>query len=147
MPEDAITPGNYVHRHSVTVRRHFSAGHRILGLFGPATKCANLHGHTFGMEVEVAQPDELDVEFTEFKRGLFGWVDEHLDHGYIVHEDDYLLLAFLRGNNLKHYVTPNRPTTEEIATAIFNAARDLGVWVLRVHVTEGPHNSATAWGR
>lgn len=133
---------------TVEVKRHFSAGHRIRGLSGPAAKCANLHGHTFGVEVEVYQGGELTVEFTMFKKVLWDWIDKFLDHGYIVHEEDWPLLQFLRENALKHYVTPHRPTTEEIATVIYYAVQQLfpGVRLRRITVTEGPHNSATAWG-
>lgn len=134
---------------SVTVKHHFSAGHRILGLTGAAAKCSNLHGHTFGVEVEVQQGGELTVEFTMFKKVLREWIDSNLDHGYIVHGEDIALLNILRANGWKHYVTAHRPTTEEIATTIFFAVQAIfpGVNVRLVTVTEGPHNAATAWGR
>lgn len=144
---------------TITVKHHFSAGHRIPGLIGEGAKCANAHGHTFGVEVEIQQPPTADqgsgkdhhvaaqLEFGAVKKLIRGWIDEKFDHGYIVWRDDDIMLPFLRANNMKHYVLQGKPTTELIASEIMGACRALfnGYRIARVHVTEGPHNAATCY--
>ena len=130
----------------LTVKHHFSAGHRIPGLSGPGTKCTNLHGHTFGVEwtFDVHSLDAREFEFTTAKRALRGWVDEHLDHGYLVAPDDEELRRFLKDGGFKFYTVAPVPTTEAIADMLAHAAAQLvpGVLCSRVVVTEGPHNQA-----
>jgi 6-pyruvoyltetrahydropterin/6-carboxytetrahydropterin synthase len=141
---------------SITVRHHFSAGHRIPGLPGVGAKCSNLHGHTFGVEIEIEPPPGIFLDFGVVKAAVRGWIDDTLDHGYIVWSRDELLLPFLQANNMKHFVTEGKPTTEAIAELIFwfmfntfgpgNGTEICHAHIKRVHVTEGPHNAATTYG-
>lgn len=131
---------------TVTVRHHFSAGHRIPGLPGPGGKCSNLHGHTFGVAWTFQVPDATaqDVEFASIKATLRQWVNAHLDHGYIIDRHDTQIVNFLRANNFKHHLIDGPPTTEAIATVIADATRAiLDAPLANVQVTEGPHNAAT----
>lgn len=132
---------------SATVSHHFSAGHRILGLVGPGAKCANVHGHTFGVEWTVQLPglDAASVEFASLKSLFRGYVDKHLDHGFLLAHDDQEMAAALIAMRSKHLVMPCRPTTEAIATMIAEECQRLcpDIAVLSVKVTEGPHNAAT----
>lgn len=132
---------------TITVRHHMSAGHRLLGLGGAGAKCANLHGHTFGIEWTFTAPDACaqTVEFTAIKATVRGWVDKYLDHGYIAHSEDDQLVAVLVGMGVKHYTTNDPPTTETIASEIARVTEHLlpDIELLSVNVTEGPHNAAT----
>ena len=134
----------------LTVKHHFSAGHRIPGLPGLGAKCSNLHGHTFGVAwaFEVARLDASEFEFAEAKARLRGWVDQNFDHGYLVAPGDDRLVDFLQAEGHKFAYVEPVPTTEAIACALLNAANDLGLGApcVRCHVTEGPHNEATAIG-
>ncbi|NMO00793.1 hypothetical protein HH308_06145 [Gordonia sp. TBRC 11910] len=131
---------------TVTVKHHMSAGHRILGLDGPGSKCANLHGHTFGIEWTF-RTDSTDVgaiEFAAVKATLRGWIDEHMDHGYLVDIGDVVLRDFLVAQDLKCFMVSGPPTTERIAATIAHATgRLVAANLIRVTVTEGPHNAAT----
>lgn len=124
---------------------HFSAGHRILGLVGPAAKCGNLHGHTFTVAATWEQRERMGVEFTTAKTTLRNYLAKVLDHGFIVCQEDDILLAFLRDQKLKHYVTPTWPTTEVIAYEIAQALQEFlpNTRLLTVEVQEGPQNMAT----
>lgn len=66
----------------MTVRHNFETAHRLPHLGG---KCANLHGHSWWVEVTVAATVLTDsgtvVEFGAFKKGLRDWIDSRLDHG------------------------------------------------------------------
>lgn len=133
---------------TATVRHHFSAGHRIVGLSGAGSKCSNVHGHTFGVNWTVELPDlsAQSVEFGELKRAYRGLVDRWLDHGFIVGADDHEMIAVLRGLGGKYFTLDTPPTTEAIATLIAEGSQKTvpAVRLLKVEVTEGPHNAA-AW--
>lgn len=135
---------------TVTVRHHMSAGHRLLGLGGEAGKCENLHGHTFGIEwtFRASDASAREVEFGAVKKVLRGWVDEKLDHGYIVGCDDVQLMDVLVGMGVKYYPLEDMPTTEAIAVEIARVTAKLlpALHLLSVTVSEGPHNAA-AWTR
>lgn len=134
---------------TITVHHHMSAGHRLLGLGGSGAKCENLHGHTFGIDWTFTAPglDAQEVEFTAIKKTVRGWVDTHMDHGYIAARDDEQLVSILAGMGVKHYLTDDPPTTETIAAEIARVTQSLlpGLELVSVHVTEGPHNAATWW--
>lgn len=129
---------------TVSVRHHFSAGHRLPGLAGEGAKCANLHGHTFHVQACFAQRSELAVEFGQAKKVLRGFIDDALDHGYIVGAADDVLLPILLGHQWKHHILPTWPTTEAIAQCIALALLQANLPVIGVTVDEGPSNSA-AW--
>ncbi|AYD81999.1 QueD-like 6-pyruvoyl-tetrahydropterin synthase [Mycobacterium phage Saguaro] len=130
----------------LTVKHHFSAGHRIPGLAGLGAKCEHLHGHTFGVAwtFRVSGLDAAEFEFAEAKKLLRGWVDEHLDHGYLVAPDDAELLEVLRAHGWKHYIVAPLPTTEAIAGLLLRqACQTISAPCMAVCLTEGPHNAAT----
>lgn len=131
---------------TVTVKHHFSAGHRIPGLPGAGAKCTNLHGHTFGVEWTFRTDSVLveGIEFAEVKKVLRGWVNQNLDHGYIIDLHDMLMVDVLEEMGSKHYKLSTPPTTEAIASEIATATMVLlpNDDLVSVLVTEGPHNEA-----
>lgn len=132
---------------TVTVKHHMSAGHRILGLPGAGAKCSNLHGHTFGIEWTFTTNSVRvgAIEFATVKAALRGFINDGMDHGYLVDRDDEVLLEFLRTQGLKHFITEGPPTTELIAATIAAHTRMIvDAQLESVVVTEGPHNAA-AW--
>lgn len=80
---------NLAHPHSITRRLTCDVGHRLMGHEG---KCRNYHGHTYVFEitVEAAELDQVGrvIDFGVVKELVGGWVDEHLDHGMILHHED-----------------------------------------------------------
>jgi len=131
---------------TVTVKHHFSAGHRIPGLPGPGGKCTNLHGHTFGVEWTFRTDSVLveGIEFAAVKKVLRDWVNTNLDHGYILGVDDTVVISFLEELGSKHFFFNDPPTTETIASEIATATMVLlpNDDLVSVLVTEGPHNEA-----
>lgn len=134
----------------LAVKHHFSAGHRIPGLAGSGAKCANLHGHTFGVQwtFEVPGVDASVFELTAAKARLRGWVDTNLDHGYLIAPCDHTLERFLENNDFKYYIVDPLPTTEAIAQLLLETANGFGdldpfgAPCVSVIVTEGPSNQA-----
>lgn len=136
---------------SCTRRLCFEAGHRV---FGHESKCANLHGHSYKVEIEASAPDldELGriIDFGALKEKVGGWIDEHLDHGFLIWFKDVAAQYAL--NTLpkqKIYRMPYNPTAENIAKHLLEdicplVLRDTGVSVTRVAVHETENCSAEA---
>lgn len=108
-----------------TRRLQFCAGHRV---YGHENKCANLHGHNY-VALVTAHAPELDdigrvVDFSVLKQKVGGWIDEHWDHGMILHhrdparvcwidEDPPGITAIFGGHKL--YLMDCNPTAENMA--------------------------------
>jgi len=66
----------------------FCYGHRLLNYDG---KCKYLHGHN-GRAVIVIEAPKLDdrgmvMDFSDIKRVVSSWIDEHLDHRMLLHRE------------------------------------------------------------
>jgi 6-pyruvoyltetrahydropterin/6-carboxytetrahydropterin synthase len=98
-------------------RIRFCAGHRLLRHEG---KCANLHGHNYTAEFFVTG-DSVDaigrvIDFSDLKRRLKGWLDEHWDHAFILFdEDEQAIRAIKSVDPHRIYVLPVNPTAENMA--------------------------------
>jgi 6-pyruvoyl-tetrahydropterin synthase len=147
---------------TISVKTHFSAGHRILGLDGEGAKCRNIHGHTFYVTwVFWQEQGQLKLEFGELKMRLRSLIAHHFDHAFILDiRDDFN--HYLDVNQLKHYQLEGPPTTEAIAAEIATLTIDRltkpapadrfhrdelpALWpdakLLRVELQEGPDNAA-----
>ncbi|MGI6679743.1 MAG: 6-carboxytetrahydropterin synthase QueD [Dehalobacterium sp.] len=115
----------------ISVQDHFDAAHFLKGYQG---KCAQIHGHTWQVEIKV-RGENLDeigmiLDFSVIKKAL-KQILHPLDHGLI---ND---LAIFRETN---------PTAENISRYIFQemsqALKDVPVQVYRVTVWESPGAAA-----
>jgi 6-pyruvoyltetrahydropterin/6-carboxytetrahydropterin synthase len=73
----------------VTREIDFCYGHRLLDYAG---KCKYLHGHN-GRAVIAIESETLDergmvLDFSDIKRVVSRWIDEHLDHRMLLRRDD-----------------------------------------------------------
>jgi 6-pyruvoyltetrahydropterin/6-carboxytetrahydropterin synthase len=113
------------------------------------SKCANVHGHRYTVEVtcRAAALDEVGrvIDFGVVKGLLGPWVDQHLDHGYIHHPDDPVA-RYLRDAGHKCHAMPDdtpEPTAENLASLLAWVAADLlgphGVAVVAVRIYETPN--------
>ncbi len=131
----------------VTQEIDFCYGHRLLNYNG---RCRSLHGHN-GKAVVVLEGDKLDetgmlVDFTEIKRRISTWVDQHLDHQMILCERDPLL-PILRQMDQPVFVIPENPTAENIARLIYDRAKEEGLPILEVELWETPRARAVYRGK
>lgn len=139
----------------IAVRHNFETAHRLPHL-GRDSKCFNLHGHSWNVEITVVA-DELDengmvAEFGAFKRSVRGWIDYNLDHGVMLGRADSLFDVLLE-EGCKVYGFREWPTVEAVAADLaVVSARFLAeiphaptARVLRVVVHETAVNSAM-WG-
>jgi len=144
--------------HQITRKLEFDAGHRVLEHGG---KCRNLHGHRYVAEVTV-ESDELDklgmvVDFSEVKRLVGGWIDEHWDHNMILHPDDPLILnktstEIETVTGRKPFIMPfgvENPTAENMVKVLFKVSSNLlcpqQLLVVKVRLYETPNCWAECW--
>jgi 6-pyruvoyltetrahydropterin/6-carboxytetrahydropterin synthase len=136
---------------AMTKRLEFDAGHRLMN---HESKCANVHGHRYAVEVTLLLTGTLDragriVDFGDVKRGLGAWLDTYLDHACIVNAEDRALVDFLVAHKQKHYVFRGEPSAENLADHLLMVAAKLldvdgARRVTRVVLFETPTSSAEA---
>lgn len=124
----------------VTREIEFCYGHRLLNYAG---KCRHLHGHN-GKAVITIAGERLDergmvVDFGEIKDSVSRWIDEHLDHRMILHREDPVV-PVLQEMGEPLYLLDANPTAENIAKAIYDESRLLGlpVPIVEVRLWETP---------
>lgn len=101
----------------IAKRFRWEAAHRIPWHSGA---CANLHGHSYRMTVEVeGSPDEkgMVLDFKALKCLLSPLV-KAWDHAILVSKNDEELLGICIQTNWKHYVVPFDTTAENLATCV-----------------------------
>ena len=123
---------------SVSREFSFCYGHRLLGHPG---KCRHPHGHNGRMIVTLSMPSlnssGMVVDFTEFKKTIGKWIDDHLDHKMILAADDPLV-PLLQAQGEPVFVTEGSPTAETLAKLLFDAAQSVNIPVIRVEFWETP---------
>ena len=116
----------------------FCYGHRLLNYPG---KCRHLHGHN-GRVVITFEASGLDdrgmvIDFTDIKRIVNGWIDEHLDHRMILQRSDPAVPVLEKlGEPL--FLMDVNPTAENIARLIFDVACENGLPAVDVRLWETP---------
>ena len=98
-------------------RIKFCAGHRLMGHGG---KCEHFHGHNYVAEffVQGEQQDDVGriIDFSELKQRVKGWLDEHWDHSFLIHEqDDNARKALEAVEPCRLFLMPYNPTAENMA--------------------------------
>ena len=112
---------------TMTKRLEFDAGHRLMN---HESKCANVHGHRYAVDVTLELTGALDgagriVDFGDVKRVFGGWLDDNLDHACIVNQADGPLRAYLTGAQSKAFVFPSESSAENLAMFLLARAAEL----------------------
>ncbi|MTI81013.1 MAG: 6-carboxytetrahydropterin synthase QueD [Firmicutes bacterium] len=126
--------------YELLIKKSFDAAHKLCGYQGD---CANVHGHTWTVEVAVCG-SELNsigmlIDFKELKVVVASVVDQ-LDHNYI---ND--LPAFSANGE------EGNPTAENLSRYIYNHVKHNlqqshpGIKVAKVKVWESPTSCASYW--
>jgi 6-pyruvoyltetrahydropterin/6-carboxytetrahydropterin synthase len=126
-----------------TRRVSFCSGHRV---WRHESKCAHLHGHNYValFELRGGRLDEIGrvIDFGEVKRRLGGWIDEHWDHGFLLHREDAAAIgAVSQLEGQKLFLLDRNPTAENLAEYLLRVVspRELegtGVAAVRVALWE-----------
>ena len=112
----------------VSVREHFDAAHYLRGYAG---KCESLHGHRFQVTAKVRAQDTDDIglayDFALLKRHLRETL-QRFDHVCL--------------NDVPPFDRIN-PSSENIATAIYEELRKKGLPISSIEVCESPDSCVT----
>lgn len=132
--------------HHLVRRFEFDAAHRLPDHAG---LCRNVHGHRYGIEVEVVgslAKDGVVVDFATLKGQVGGWLLDNWDHAYLGADDDEVLL-FLRDRGYKVFAFSGPPTAEKMAAHLHSVLKHpvaaLGARLARVTIHETPTCQAT----
>jgi 6-pyruvoyltetrahydropterin/6-carboxytetrahydropterin synthase len=130
-------------------RHDFDSSHFLANYDG---KCANIHGHRWEVEVEVAsevlikdgEQKGMVVDFGDLKKYLRGMLDE-FDHALIIETNSMrdLTLKCLIEDGFKVIEVPFRPTAEHFAKYFYDRMESEGFGMHQVTVYETPINCAT----
>jgi len=138
---------------TITRRLEFDAGHRITR---HESRCSHPHGHRYALEIACQSP-QLDecgrvIDFAKIKEVVGGWLEDNLDHAFLVYERDEIMLAMLRtgeqGVPFRHFLLAGEPTVENLARLLLSKCRELlapfHISVVGVRVYETPNCWADA---
>ena len=115
---------------TVTKTVKFDAAHILTNHQG---LCKNLHGHTYRVDVSVAQADgaggDMVIDFKDLKRIASEVVCERFDHAFIHNTDspgESEIAAVVEKNGMRVVPIPFRSTAENLAKLFFGE--------LKVHI-------------
>lgn len=131
--------------YEIQLEHTFDTGHRIVGHEG---KCANLHGHTYRVELtavslQLVEPGFV-VDFGHLKKAIDGW-----DHKLLLWDKDPFFQEF-RGiipNVMEEYGivnVPFNPTAENMVKGMAEALyKRFNLYSLQVSLWETPKANAS----
>ena len=118
-------------------------GHRVLH---HRSVCRGLHGHRYKVEICVsgdlvsksgASEEGMVIDFSDIKKISNQFIQEKLDHAFMVWKKDEDLISFFKqSKGHKPVIVPFTPTAENIAAYIFNKLQDkfLDVYKTGLHL-------------
>ncbi len=127
---------------TVTKTIKFDAAHVLTNHRG---LCKNLHGHTYRVDVSVAQADDdasdMVIDFKDLKRIASETVCDRFDHAFIYNtqsEGEREIAAVVERYGMRTAAIPFRSTAENLAKLFFGElkARIPGLCAVRVWETE-----------
>ena len=106
-------------------------GHRVLN---HRSVCKGLHGHRYKAEICVegklieekgVSEEGMVIDFADIKKVAQKFIQEELDHAFMVWDRDHELLEFFKSSEgHKPVIVPFTPTAENVAAYIFNKLKD-----------------------
>ncbi|MBS3965624.1 MAG: 6-carboxytetrahydropterin synthase [Methylomonas sp.] len=128
--------------YSITKEIYFCYGHRLMNHPG---KCKNLHGHSVkaAITIKSATLDDQGMvcDFADVKAAVEAFIDEHLDHNFLLHKDDPLIPALVAGNE-RFLAIDEHPTAEVLSKMIYQHLQSQGLAVEQVVLWETASASA-----
>ncbi len=122
--------------YTITKEVYFCYGHRLMNHKG---KCKNLHGHSVKASISISQ-QQLDdqgmvCDFSDLKNCVERYIEEHLDHNFILHKDDPII-PLLNQQNERYMAIDEHPTAEVLSKMIFQYLKNQGLPVNQVVLWE-----------
>lgn len=120
----------------ITKEVYFCYGHRLMHHPG---KCRNLHGHSVKASISI-KSDTLNeqgmvCDFADVRDAVEIFIDQHLDHNFLLHKDDPIIPA-LRANNERFMAIDEHPTAEVLSKMIYQHLKQQGLDVEQVVLWE-----------
>lgn len=120
----------------ITKEVFFCYGHRLMHHSG---KCRNLHGHSVkaGISIRSSSLNEQGMvcDFSDIKACVDAFVDEVLDHNFLLHRDDPIIPSLI-ANNERFLPLDEHPTAEVLSKMIYHYVRQQGFDVDQVTLWE-----------
>lgn len=125
---------------TVTKTVRFDAAHILTNHQG---LCKNLHGHTYRVDVSVAQADgaggDMVIDFKDLKRIAAETVCDRFDHAFIystASEGEREIAALVERHGMRTVALPFRSTAENLAKLFFGELREKVPGLVSVKVWE-----------
>ncbi len=103
----------------ITKEVYFCYGHRLMNHAG---KCRHVHGHSVKAAISVKQQQlnehGMVCDFSELRDCVETYINETLDHNFLVYKDDPLIPLFTAQNE-RFLVLDEHPTAEVLSKMIF----------------------------
>ena len=120
----------------ITKEVYFCYGHRLMHHPG---KCRNLHGHSVKASISIKQ-DVLNhqgmvCDFADVKDCVDGFINNVLDHNFLLHKDDPIIPALI-ANNEQFLGLDDHPTAEVLSKMIYQHVKQQGFDVDQVVLWE-----------
>lgn len=141
--------------YTIEIRHNVESAHRFYQATS-SPKCRHIHGHswmiTLALSAHTLNQDGMVIEFGQIKRLWRTWLDHHLDHTLMLHQDDPMVSAIQSVEaDARLYLLPQDPTTEYLAAYLLQQAQTLlskiaggdRIQIESVHVQETHVNAAT----
>ncbi len=120
----------------ITKEIYFCYGHRLMHLQG---KCRNLHGHSvkasISIKSEQLNQQAMVCDFADVKDCVAAFIDDVLDHNFLVHKDDPIIPA-LEANQERFLALDEHPTAEVLSKMIYQYVKQHGFDVDQVVLWE-----------
>jgi len=102
-------------------------------------KCRHLHGHSvkaaISIEQETLNEQGMVCDFADIRECVETYIDQHLDHNFLLHKDDPLIPALME-NNERFWALDEHPTAEVLSKMIFQHLKETGFNVSQVVLWE-----------
>lgn len=130
----------------------FDAAHQLVGHFG---KCANLHGHTYKLEVGLrgipnttpgASDEGFVMDFYDLKKVVGEMIVDKMDHAFLAKGDEPIL-PVLQASGKKVVILGFRSTVENMVRYICWKLMREKIPVEYVTMWETPTGKATAYAK
>lgn len=125
---------------TVTKTVRFDAAHILTNHQG---LCKNLHGHTYRVDVSVAQADgvggDMVIDFKDLKRIATETICDRFDHAFVYNtesEGEREIAAVVERHGMRTVAIPFRSTAENLAKLFFGDLREKVAGLVSVRVWE-----------
>lgn len=127
---------------TITKEVYFCYGHRLMNHPG---KCRNLHGHSVKASIsirsDILNEQGMVCDFSDVKDCVDKFVNQVLDHNFLLHKDDPIIPA-LNANNERYLAIDDHPTAEVLSRMIYRYVAEQGFPVDQVVLWETSSASA-----